>query len=400
MGWIDDAKRTALQDVVQHLGIAHVRGRTAAPCPSCDAARRGSRDKRGPLNLHQKAGCTLWFCHRCDAGGDGLDAVGYALCGNQLSGLDDYDRKRVRAWFADRGWCEPPKGHKIPPRPPAPPEVPRMGKDVGRANPNPPPQREVVKLWRAAELLSSPAGSDIGPTFYLRDRGYRAGDLRGSTIVRRVPLDAPSFNWWPRHWHRSFRLLFPALGPDGRFVSLHARRVPWYPNGPEFPDRSGVACCENDNRCPRFWRRDDSPWAGDCGRPLGRKSDGSIDEKCHHCGWAPMRKTTWPREASATGLLFADEGGMQLLRGKPQHDTFLVVEGVTDLLRASVVAPSVPCGVIGFASGGASALGQVRWPAGARVGIATDADKAGDAYAAEAAKAMPIRPVRIRWEEL
>lgn len=91
---------------------------------------------------------------------------------------------------------------------------------------------------------------------------------------------------------------------------------------------------------------------------------------------------------------------MKLLRGKPEHTTFLVVEGVTDLLRASVVAPKVPCGVIGFASGGASALGQIRWPEGARVGIATDADKAGDAYAAEAAKSMPIRPLRIRWEDL
>lgn len=402
MGWIDDAKRAPLGEVLQHLGIGHVRGRTAAPCPGCNAERRGSSDKRGPLNLHDRDGTTLWFCHRCDAGGDGLDAVAWSMFDRKLAGCDSEDRERVRGWFADRGWCEAPRDHKVPTRPPAPPPVRRIGADVGRSNPDPPPADEVARLWQMCRPWGG-SGSDIAPSFYLGDRGYDAWSLAGTRVVRTSPrYDEKTWSpsWWPAVWFKSFRLMFPAFTPGGAFASLHARRVPWYPNDRDDP-RSGLPCCENHVDAPTWWRRDDDPWRGDCGRPLPRTMEPrSITEKCPACGWKPPRKTTWPRECSAAGLLFADAGGYALLRGEPRHSQFLVVEGVTDLLRASIVAPKVPCGVLGFASGGASALGEVRWPRDAVVGIATDADETGERYAAEALRAMPIRPRRIRWEDL
>lgn len=395
MGWIDDAKKAPLADVLQHLGIGHVRGRTCAPCPACNAERRGSSDRRGPLNIHDGDATALWHCKRCDEGGDGLAAVAHVLIGRSLAGADSSDMGRVRAWFADRRWCDPATEHRRSPSRPAPPPVRRIGDAAMEANAEPPPADEVALFWSRCRRFGTYTGPDIGPAGYLIDRGYNAWDLRKVQVCRVSELDAYSPAWWPSRWLREFRIVFPAFSADGALASLHARRCPWYPQD------TGLPTCENTRRFPGFVHDPDSPWRGDCGAPLKRYANPRrVDEKCYACGWKPGRKTTWPAKASARGMLFADPGGLALLAGRPRHTNFLIVEGVTDLLRASMVAEQVPCGVLGFTSGGASALGDIRWAKGATVGIATDDDKAGNAYADEATRAMPIRPVRIKWGEL
>lgn len=395
-GWIDSVKLVALADVFEHLGIGQVRGRTCAPCPQCNAETRSGSDKRGPMNVHHRDGRDLWHCKACESGGDGIAAVSYALAGSLFSDCHDEDKNRIRAWFADRGWCEPRQGHRVPVVRPRPPKVRRLGVEHIRANLDPPPADEVRALWAQCQHpLYGNAGGQV--MFYLQDRGYNATQIAAMKVCRAVPLelqDRP--RWWPASWllprtpeppwfrwsdgvktetdeppATNFRLIFPAFTAAGRFASLHARRVPWYDGA--------RACCEA------------------CGSRLPKVP--KLIERCE-CGWRPRRKTTWPAGFNAEGLLFADRGGAELLRGKPRHTTVLVVEGVTDLLRASLLADQAGVAVLGFASGGTKALGDIRWPEGVTVGIATDEDKAGEQYAEAAAQALPMRALRIRWSAL
>lgn len=396
-GWIDEAKRTDLADVLQHLGIGHVSGRTCAPCPGCNLERRGSSDRRGPLNLHERGAVTLWHCKRCEAGGDVLDAVAFSRFDRKFSKLDRDDMSWVRRWFSDRGWCEARADAPRPPVRPAPPPVRRIGDGAARHNPDPPPAAEVSALWSACRPWGgeTPEGwpedpEDVAPPAYLLDRGYCpwAYAELGLDVVRIAPSPRQweakgwhSPGWWPAGWLGLFRLVFQAFDVRGNLASLHARLVPTY-------DRDRLV-----------------PICDGCGRDLARRAGprpgafAGVVERCE-CGWKPARKTTWPARCSAEELLFADAGGQAVLRGEPQHQDVLVVEGVTDLLRAALVAPRVPCAVIGFTSGGAQALGKIRWSQGVRVGIATDDDKAGDRYADAAARAMTIRPRRIKWGSL
>jgi len=393
--WIDEAKRAQASEIAPHVGIGHVRGRTVAPCPACGAEKRGSKDRRGPVDLHERDGRELWHCKRCDTGGDALDMVALVLRDRRFSDLDRDARDDVQRWYADRGLCEAPRGHRPPAVPPAPKakRVPAV-----EAAPEYLPDGDAERFWSLCRPLAAPGGTDIAPMFYLLDRGYDVRPLAVRDVVRVVPKSLDRWPGWFPAWGapapgrpdwRRFRLAFRAYTPDGELRGLHFRRVPVYANGQD-DDRAGLPICEG---CGTVLER-----TGLDGPRAGRK----VREHCDACGWKPALKTLWPAGASAEGLLFADAGGIQVLRGDPDAPRrVLVVEGVTDLLRAASIADRVPCAVIGFTSGGAAALGAVRWREGAEVAIATDDDTAGERYADQATEAMrPMRPRRVRWADL
>lgn len=378
MGWIDEAASVDLADVFVHLGIESYRGGSAGPCPACGAERRGSSDRRGAMNVREKGARLVWHCKRCDVGGDGLDAVALSIASRRFPDLEREDRGRVRAWYADRRWCEAADDYRPAPTVPAPKPVRRREEDDDRGQLEPPPAEEVAAFWKACRLVdeSEPAICD-----YLESREFDAGRVAELGFPRVAPAETPS--WWPAAWSDEFRLVWPAFDAQGRLRSVHGRRVPRY----QETEGGIIPVCE-----------------GECGGPLRRDLEpgpAPYGERCWICGWKPRRKTTWPAGFGAGGMLFADRGGVLLLAGRPKHSRVLVVEGVTDLLRAAMLAPDVPCAVLGFTSGGARALADVRWPAGVQIAIATDNDAAGDKYADEAAEAVsPIIPRRVRWADL
>lgn len=392
-GWIDSSKTVPLADVASHVGVGHVRGRTVAPCPACGAERRGSKDRRGPVDLHERDGRELWHCKRCDTGGDALDMVALVVVGRRMSALDRDGRDLVQAWYSDRGHCEPPSGHHRPVVTPQP--VARRIPEIEQA-PEYLPDGDPEKFWSLCSQIGVGASDDVEPLFYLLDRGYDVRELCArQDIVRATPRALDNWPaWFPaghapradRPGWRRFRLAFRAYTADGALRGLHFRRVPVYGAG----DLAGLPVCEG------------------CGVPLERSgaalepSRRRVLEGCPACGWGPRLKTLWPAGHSAERLLFADAGGVAVMRGEPSAPRLtLVVEGVTDLLRAAMVAPLVPCAVIGFTSGGAEALGDVAWRQDAVIAVATDSDKAGDAYAEKAADAVaPRRVVRVRWGDL
>jgi len=389
MGWMDEATRVDLGEVLQHLGIEVLRGGTAGPCPACNEGRRGSGDKRGALNVKG----ALWRCHRgsCGVGGDGLDAVSISLCAQRTASLGRDDRERVQRWYADRGWCEPPSDYRPPALKPAPPPV-RQRDETEAAPAEPPPAAEVSAFWQATVGLWE--AGDFPVVDYLTSRGFPVDEVVALGFPRVAPkVDLPP--WWLGEWtdrdgerHRSwsdeFRLVWPAFDSVGRLRSVHGRRVPAY--------RDGVPVCEG---CGAPLERTIPTVRGQTSPILGR----TLTERCS-CGWRPGRKTTWPARSGAGGMLFADRGGLAILKGKQEHRNVLVVEGVTDLLRAALVAPAAGCAVLGFTSGGARALGDIRWAPGTNLAVATDADPAGDKYADDVAAVVGIPTRRVKWIDL
>ena len=108
----------------------------------------------------------------------------------------------------------------------------------------------------------------------------------------------------------------------------------------------------------------------------------------------PKKKTAWPYGYDASGLLFSDPvAARPLLRGESAPDDLLIAEGLTDFLSAAQEADR-SFGVLGVASGSASALRLVSIPPSTTVVVGTHDDKAGDRYHQEVADALSPRLVR------
>ena len=115
-----------------------------------------------------------------------------------------------------------------------------------------------------------------------------------------------------------------------------------------------------------------------------------------HCRRADERapKTRSPTGYDVRGLFFADAVALAMLRGTPPGaGCVIVVEGVTDYLRACSIAPP-DVAVLGGISGSFAAIGALACLP-PDVWVVTDADEAGDRYAADVAAGCP-RAHRVR----
>ena len=136
-GWLDSARRVGLLQVAAELGV-EVRRRALVRCPAC-----------GAESGVKVVGEGRWRCFHCDAGGDAVDLVSYAVHGRKL---DRAGSEAVRDWYAARGWCEAPRDREIrrvEPRP-APERVEAHVE-------GPPPQDEVYALGRACRPVTEDA---------------------------------------------------------------------------------------------------------------------------------------------------------------------------------------------------------------------------------------------------
>lgn len=89
VGWIAEHARpvSAIASALGWLGD----DRRGYPCPACGEATRDGR--RGAVFV---GASQAWKCYRCDAHGDGLDYLSYALTGKRLR---DADAATVKAWL-------------------------------------------------------------------------------------------------------------------------------------------------------------------------------------------------------------------------------------------------------------------------------------------------------------
>lgn len=225
-------------------------------------------------------------------------------------------------------------GYVVDDSKPAPPPV--AWKPLALPPRQRPPVTEVEAIWVASSSVAE-ATADVA--LFLLRRRLSLPDLSKLDLVRVAPLKYAWPSWWPETWAKSWRIVTRAYEADGKLASLHARAID-----------------------------DASP------------------------------KTRWPFNCRADGLIFGDAAGVALLRGDARaFDRVLVVEGLTDMIAASLWAVGRRVAVISVTSGSSAALMHVRWPSGVPVVVATDHDDAGNRYAAAVEAAVPKRISVARW---
>lgn len=213
--WLRAAESIAVSEIASRLGLQVRQNNSLAPCPACHAVKRGSKDKRGPIGL--RSDNKGWKCHRCNAGGSGIDLVSFVLNGQRFSESDTFGKNKVQAWF-DIKQEEDPSIMKKP--------QPIRGKR--------PPKKEVHSLWAASKKLNQLEKSDQALVF-LRSRNLDLQSVSKSGVVRITP-DRMQYQWpvwWPAGRSALWRLIVPAFNTDGEFVSLHTRAVDVPKSGPK-----------------------------------------------------------------------------------------------------------------------------------------------------------------------
>ena len=93
--WLRAAESIAVSEIASRLGLQIRQNNSLAPCPVCNAVKRGSSDKRGPIGL--RSDNTGWKCHRCNTVGSGIDLVSCALNGKKFKDASSFEKKKVQA---------------------------------------------------------------------------------------------------------------------------------------------------------------------------------------------------------------------------------------------------------------------------------------------------------------
>ena len=320
-GWLESARRVGLLQVVAEVGL-EVRRRVLSRCCAC-----------GGDDGAKVVGEGRWKCFRCDAGGDAVDLVSYAVAGRKL------DREAgllVRDWYAARGWCEVPQGRQLQHVEPRP--LPQREPETVEA---PPPQAEVYALGRACRSVvhDHAVGAWV-------ERRLGPGTAR-RVAAGRLALALPaSFQGPP----------WACLGRRGWAALGYRAIVPMY-------DASGVG------RSVRARCVTAAPWEG-----------------------AP--KALPPTGYSQRGLVMASQVGRMLLRGEAAPHRVVVAEGEPQWLAACLAWPERA--VFGVVPGSWSQAIADRVPLGAEVVLVTDHGDvrgAGDRYADQIAATLAGRRV-------
>jgi hypothetical protein len=334
--WVDRVPRDVLEVArALHLGTMPQRGASGgafSPCPACGAERRHQSRRDARLACGVRADGAGWRCYGCDASGDAIDLVACVLEGRRFRELERAGRERVREWFDG------------PTPAPTPRAVERPATSPERAAPTYPPAEQVRAVWAACV----PAIEDREVAAYLERRGVDPVVVADRDLARALPADASGPPWarlrglpWASSGHR---LIAPLVDSRGRLSSLLARRIA------ESDTPKSVA-------------------------PSGHTRAALV-------------------LACALARLVLEHGARPMWWASQAPRLRLVIaEGEVDYLAAATRAPDsehAPA-TLGIFSGSWTPEIAARVPDGAELVIATDADEAGDRYAAQIVGSMAAR---------
>jgi hypothetical protein len=221
--WIDAVSDRPTAEVARELGYEIGRTQTAShcKCPACGAERRHTKsgDRRGAVGMpHRKPG---WHCFQCEASGDAVDFVAYHVGGQRFRDLDSFRREEVRAWFDPTSMIAvvPPK------RLQRPPSVAWENADCVY-----PPRDQVQQLWDSCV----PVDHDDDALAYLAHRKILGIEqLVAHDCVRALPEAAMCPDWarfegqtWTASGHRLVIPLYDFLGDMRSLVGRSVEREP------------------------------------------------------------------------------------------------------------------------------------------------------------------------------
>ncbi len=273
-------------------------------------------------SVQAKSGALLWKCHGCQAGGDVLSLIAIVRSLNLRTDFRDVliEGARIAGLWAIVGELEGRGARTESPVPVAAPTLAQEGPPRVW-----PPQSEVETLWRSC----GPVGADDEACAYLSGRALDPDRVDSLELGRILPATSVLPRWTATrlgNWREAgYRLIVPMVDPDGVLRSVRAWRI-----------RDG----EGPKRLP----------------PSGHK---------------------------ASELVMADTFGRAMLAGERAPMTVCIVEGESDFFARCLVTHDPDVAVLGVISGSWSARFAERLPLGSRVSVRTDADQAGNRYAAE-----------------
>ena len=351
--WFDQVKGWPAGDVATRFGLEIVRrgADVSFPCPVCLKARRHTKgsDKRAAAKVTH--GGSGWWCEPCGEKGSAVDLAAAVVTGK----TGDHDPAvwaDVRRACAELGLCDadqgdgrPPPARAYVPPPPMPPAAP-----LERL-----PSAEVAALWAASARLDSVPPWDnfdwCGEARrFIASRALDVATLAMHDAARILPpVDRYSWPaWWPSSWSKVWRVVVPLFDASGAMVALQARAI--------------VA---NDGPKTR--------------NPMG--------------------------SGVVAGTFFADQGGLEVLRGSYAGPGVTVVEGLTDYLAAAQLvaglSPERRPAALGIVAGSARALVATNVKTSWRLNVLTDNDEQGERYFREVVAALPaLDGFRVRLEPL
>lgn len=287
-------------------------------------------DRTPSCSVQVRGGVILWKCHGCGAEGDALTLV--ALARGLGVKRDFREVLRIAAEIAGL-WSvvqEIDAGGAVPPRSaalPPPAAEPEPDRDY-------PPAEEVERFWGNLALTSE----DVEVSSWIRGRGLDPDAVDGRELARALPRDLSSLPQWAvcrgGTWAETgYRMIVPMYGPMGEIVTVRAGRV--------------------------------------------------VE------GEGPKRRPPFGHKAS--GVVMADGFGVAMLRARRAPERIVVCEGEPDFLTWATRTRDAATAVLAIVAGSWTAAMTARLPLGAMVIVRTDADAAGDRYAAEIIQSVKSR---------
>lgn len=243
--WLERMREAQVSAVAAELGheVAKPKGSSGGAvygCPACGGDRRHtkSRDKRGAVGLERSG--RGWRCFQCDAAGDAIDFIAYALRGRKFAELADTTSKaEVRDWC--RRWL------RLDGSPPG---------TATRRPPSPEPKREPVYLPEAEVRAVWDACTRVDEVpevaAWLDSRRIDAIRVADADLARVVPsrLELPAWAGFEgkdgkpwRSWPSAgLRLVVPLYDREARMRSLIFRRP--FETAEKWPPKSVAARAE------------------------------------------------------------------------------------------------------------------------------------------------------------
>lgn len=337
MSWIDQLQGQPIWRIAEAFGMQRAGSTHLGPCPACGETTRSKSDRRkGPLYVVAGA---RWRCGRCDAGGDVVALVAYALFRDRPP-KGDVRWQQVRAEAAGRGWCDGVGATSTTW------VAPRRDVDEELARP---PLEQVLDVWSACRPVDQ--DREVGRWIASRLPAVpnAAAVVVERELVRALPVGVrlpPWATYRQRTWDETgHRAIFAMVDAAGDVVSLRARCI------------------------------DDA-------------------------GSAP--KALPPVGYSVKGTAIANRAAVELLRdpiaARASASHVVIAEGEPQWLAWACRWPlATRSPVFGIVSGSWCDAMAVAVPSGAQVIACTDHDEAGDRYHAAIVASLPRATVR-RWQ--